>query len=286
MIREVISKLYTPTPALKDYVKYYIVFETSENDFNNLTQCTIPYCSPVLILSVSDTAPTFIYENHIVPRVTAHISGQTFSPVYLEKPGNYKIIVVLFQTIGAYQLFRIPQKDYLNQFIELNQILGNMCNFFTEKLYQIRTDNHLIISEIEKFLFSFLKNPKIEKNYFDLALSMIKAKEGNIRIEKLYKFFNVNPRTMRRDFNIKVGISPKEFSRFYRLTQLHKYLMFGRNINMHDLVYHLGYHDQSHLIRDFRNYARYAPSSLQKNILLNHFLKADNYYEKFDRTII
>ena len=51
---------------------------------------------------------------------------------------------------------------------------------------------------------------------------------------------------------------------------------------MHDLVYHFGYHDQSHLIHDFKSYAHYAPTALQNNVVLNHLLKADNYYEKFD----
>ena len=259
-----------------------MIFETSENDFSNLTQCTIPYSSPILLFSVSDSVPSFVYENHTVHKVTAHISGQTFSPVYMENPGNYKIIVVLFQTIGAYQLFRIPQKVYLNQFMDLNQMLGENCRFMSEKLFQKRTDNHGIINEIERFLLSYAKNVKIEKTYLDLAISMIKAKDGNIKIQNLCSCFNVNPRTIRRDFEERVGISPKEFSRIYRLTQLHKYLMFGRNLNMHDLVYHFGYHDQSHLIHDFKSYAHYAPTALQNNVVLNHLLKADNYYEKFD----
>ena len=275
------SRFYNPLPVLKDFVKYYIIFDTYIDDFNQLTQCSIPYNCPVLIFTVSDDTPTFIVEGHSISNISGHIGGQTYSPIYMHKPGNFRIIVVLFQANGAYHLFRIPQNEYLDQFVTLQNLLGKKSNDIQQRIYDNRNNNHEIIRELNIFLLRFLKNNEIRKTYLDDVISQIIEKNGNIKVEELCTDLNINPRTLRRYFKEQVGVTPKEFGWFFRLNVLHKYLMYYPNISIHDLVYQLGYFDQSHLINDFKKYAHYSPGLLSNNIILSHFMKADSYYEKF-----
>lgn len=275
------SRFYSPLPILKDFVKYYIIFDTYVDDFNQLTQCSIPYNCPVLIFTVSDDAPTFVVEGHSISNISGHMGGQTYSPVYMDKPGNFRIIVVLFQANGAYHLFRIPQSDYLGQFVTVQNLLGKKTDNVQQRIYENRNNNHEIIRELNIFLLRFLKNNEIRKTYLDDVISQIIEKNGNVKVEELCADLNINPRTLRRYFKEQVGVTPKEFTWFFRLNKLHKYLMYYKNISIHDLVYQLGYFDQSHLINDFKKYAHYAPGLLSNNIILSHFMKADSYYEKF-----
>lgn len=275
------SRFYNPLPVLKDFVKYYIIFDTYIDDFNQLTQCSIPYNCPVLIFTVSDDTPTFIVEGHSISNISGHIGGQTYSPIYMHKPGNFRIIVVLFQANGAYHLFRIPQNEYLDQFVTLQNLLGKKSNDIQQRIYDNRNNNHEIIRELNIFLLRFLKNNEIRKTYLDDVISQIIEKNGNIKVEELCTDLNINPRTLRRYFKEQVGVTPKQFGWFFRLNVLHKYLMYYPNISIHDLVYQLGYFDQSHLINDFKKYAHYSPGLLSNNIILSHFMKADSYYEKF-----
>jgi AraC-like DNA-binding protein len=268
-------------PILKDFVKYYMIFDTFIDDFNQLTQCSIPYNCPVLIFTVSDNAPTFVVEGHSISNVSGHIGGQTYSPVYLDKPGNFRIIVVLFQASGAYHLFRIPQSEYLSRFVTLQDLLGKKTNGIRQKIYENKNNNHSIVRELNLFLLSFLKNNDIRKTYLDYVISQIIKKDGNKKVEELCDELNINPRTLRRNFKQQVGMSPKEFTWIIRLNKLHKYLMYYKDISIQDLVYQLGYYDQSHLINDFKKYAHYAPGLLSNNIILSHFMRADSYYEKF-----
>lgn len=258
-----------------------MIFETSAEDFKNLIQCSIPYSSPVLVFTVSDSAPTFLVNGSAVPKITCHIGGQTFSPVFVS-PGNYKIIVTLFQSTGAWQLFRIPQKEYLNRFIALYELLGSKRDFVLDRIFEVRDNNYAVIQVIERFLSNFTVNAKVCKTCIDEAVSLIRKRNGNISVGELCANLGVNQRSMRRDFNHFTGISPKEYSRIYRLNQLHLYLMYSQGIDIQDLVYRFGYFDQSHLINDFKSYAGYSPAALGNNIVLSHFLEADNRFEKFN----
>ena len=277
------SRFYSPLPILKYFVKYYFIFVTYIDDFNQLTQCSIPYNCPVLIFTVSDDAPTFVVEGHSISNVSGHIGGQTYSPVYMGKPGNFRIIVVLFQANGAYHLFRTPQNEFLGQFVRVKDLLGKKADDIQERIYESRNNNHEIIRELNIFLLRFLKNNEIKKTYLDHVISQIIKKNGNVKVEELCTDLNINARTLRRYFKQQVGLSPKEFTWLFRLSQLYKILMYNENISIHDVVYQLGYYDQSHLINDFRKYAHYAPGLLsnKKNIILDHFIKADSYYEKY-----
>ena len=274
------SRCYSPLPVLKDLVKYYIILDTVIEDFDQFAQCTIPNYCPFLILSISDNTPTFVFEDRRVPDVSEHIGGQISSPVYIDKPGNFRIVVVLFQANGAYHLFRNPQIDYLDRIITLQDLLGSKAGNIREKISNNKTSNKEIVRELNLFLLGFLKNNDIRKSYIDYVLSQIMEKNGSFKIETLYTDLNINPRTLRRNFKQQVGVSPKEYLRFLRLNRLHKYLMSDKKTNIHDLVYQLGYYDQAHLINDFKKYAHYAPGSLTCNSIVKHFMRADSFFEK------
>lgn len=274
------SRYYSPLPVLKDFVKYYIILDTIIEDFNQFTQCTIPNYCPFLILSISDNAPTFVVEDRRVHDVSEHIGGQISSPVYIDKPGNFRIAVVLFQANGAYHLFRNPQIDYLDRIITLQDLLGSKAGKIREKIINKKASNNEIVRELDFFLLGFLKNNDIRKSYVDYVLSQTMEKNGSFKIEPLYTDLNINPRTFRRNFRRQVGVSPKEYLRVLRLNRLHKYLMSNKKNSIHDLVYQLGYYDQAHLINDFKKYARYAPGSLTYNAVVKHFMKADSFFEK------
>lgn len=278
------SQFYSPLPHLKDYIKYYIIFDTALDDFNQSIQCSIPYYCPILIFTVSDNAPTFVLEGNTIANVTAHIGGQTFSPIYMDKPGNYRIIVVFFRPNGAYHLFGVPQKEYLSQFVTLQDLLGKKINCISQRIYENRISNNRIVKVLNTYFLGFLKDRHVTKTYIDLAITLIAQQNGKTRIEDLCIQLNVNPRTLRRDFSNQVGASPKEFSRILRLNRLHKYLMYYSHISIHDLVYKLGYFDQAHLINDFKKYAHYTPGSLENNLIIKNFLKADTYFENFPLT--
>lgn len=80
--------------------------------------------------------------------------------------------------------------------------------------------------------------------------------------------YNVSERAIQLRFKKYVGYSPKELVRFLRFKQVVSYLLHhpSTKVNWFDLIVQFGYHDQSHLIKDFKHYTGITP---QQFIQLN-----------------
>jgi AraC-like DNA-binding protein len=71
----------------------------------------------------------------------------------------------------------------------------------------------------------------------------------------------LSDRTVQMRFEKYVGFSPKEMVRFVRFKQVLYHLVRqpGQPVDWHELVVRFGYHDQSHLIKDFRHFLGTTP---------------------------
>lgn len=72
----------------------------------------------------------------------------------------------------------------------------------------------------------------------------------------------ITERAVQMRFKKYVGYSPKELLRYLRFKQVVAYLMplQGKEVDWYDVIVQFGYHDQSHLIRDFRYYTGGTPT--------------------------
>lgn len=72
----------------------------------------------------------------------------------------------------------------------------------------------------------------------------------------------ITERAVQMRFKKYVGYSPKELLRYLRFKQVVTYLMplQGKEVDWYDVIVQFGYHDQSHLIRDFRYYTGGTPT--------------------------
>ena len=69
-----------------------------------------------------------------------------------------------------------------------------------------------------------------------------------------------------RSFNSFVGINPKEYTRIVRFQKALAQMQYqpGKEINQAQIAYTSGYADQSHFIREFKQFCGYTPMSLLK----------------------
>ena len=66
-----------------------------------------------------------------------------------------------------------------------------------------------------------------------------------------------------RLFNELIGANPKEYARIVRFQKSLKLLQHDfENINLAQLAYQCGYADQSHFIREFKQFSGYTPLAL------------------------
>lgn len=81
------------------------------------------------------------------------------------------------------------------------------------------------------------------------------------RVEDLCARVGVSPRTLQRRFQQYVGVSPKWVLRLFRLHEAAEVVASRRAVDFAGLAADLGYHDQAHLIRDFKAQVGRTPTA-------------------------
>jgi AraC-like DNA-binding protein len=95
-------------------------------------------------------------------------------------------------------------------------------------------------------------SPEVER-----AWRLVRQTGGAIRIGVLAQEVALSPRALQSRFREQVGISPKMSARLARIGRAHQYLTAGRSVA--EVAESIGYYDQAHFNRDFRDLMRMTP---------------------------
>lgn len=111
----------------------------------------------------------------------------------------------------------------------------------------------LDVPTVEAFLLDHLPEPDARTEEAAAAVALIAADKAVTRVETLADALGVSVRGLQRLFAEYVGIGPKWVIRRYRLHEVTSRMAEGGEIDWAALAADLGYADQGHFIRDFRN---------------------------------
>ena len=108
------------------------------------------------------------------------------------------------------------------------------------------------------------------------AVRVILERQGNVNIDRLSARLALNPRSLERRFARHVGVSPKMLARITRFQQVFRAFDSGDD-GWAGVAARCGYYDQSHLLRDFREFAGESPALLaaREIPLTRAFLRAN-----------
>ncbi|MFL6124134.1 DUF6597 domain-containing transcriptional factor [Actinophytocola sp.] len=105
----------------------------------------------------------------------------------------------------------------------------------------------------EEFLLAHLPEPDARTAEAVGAVALIAADPALTRVETVADRLGVGVRGLQRLFAEYVGIGPKWVIRRYRLREVTERMAAGGEIDWAALAADLGYADQGHFIRDFKN---------------------------------
>lgn len=97
-----------------------------------------------------------------------------------------------------------------------------------------------------------------------LAARQLYDTHGNRKIVDLAEEYALSPRQLERLFAAEVGVSPKALARLARFDAAFTRLQLQPEENLSSLAYDLGFTDQAHLNREFRQLAHLTPKALQQ----------------------
>jgi AraC-like DNA-binding protein len=250
-------KIFQPSDRLKSIISSFTVVETTAI----METTVLPHLGLVLAVQLSGDV-FFKRKNEAISIAPVTISGQRNTyRTFLYYP-NTTTILVSFTETGAYTIFgEAVFKLYETAEPLENLVVSTEIIELREKLY-VANQNQECISIIENFLLNQITAAKTDKLVL-VAIDKIKEGKGLCRIAELSSGLGISQDAFEKRFRKMVGSTPKQFSNVVRLKEVIKHQTNHRLLT--DLVYTFDFYDQSHFIKQFKDFAGQTPKGCITN---------------------
>lgn len=185
--------------------------------------------------------------------------GQTVAPISLSTNGSYNAVAAMLEPDAIDALFGIRASEVTNSCIDLSLLPSGSGFRLMEQLVDV-SDNSSRVEVMEKFILQILLKRQPQPNTgIKHAIKLIQESGGNKRIADLSRELGVSERTLARNFEAKVGVTPKLFSSICQFQTAAERIRSAAFESLTGLAYDLGYSDQSHFNRWFKFFTGETP---------------------------
>jgi AraC-like DNA-binding protein len=168
------------------------------------------------------------------------------------------MIGIKFQPAALTYLFDIDQSSITDQVIPLTEPMASRFKVLAQHL-NTEVPTHSIFTRLNQLFQDF--SPVIPPNTgLDAALTLLLSQHGNLNMSELRNVAGCSERQLERWFRRFVGLAPKFYARIIRLAYTFELMQEG-NKSWCDLVYDSGFYDQSHFIKNFKEFTGEDPST-------------------------
>lgn len=105
------------------------------------------------------------------------------------------------------------------------------------------------------------------------SMNLIFRAKGNVSVQALADDTGYSPRYLNQCFRSEIAMSPKQFAKIIRFQSVLN-MIHSENKRLTDIAAALGYFDQAHFIKDFKECTGYTPKKYQQ------YLKKENYFSR------
>ncbi|ASZ12300.1 helix-turn-helix domain-containing protein [Chitinophaga pendula] len=261
---------FQPPAALSEVIKHFYYIRTPA-DFERTVQHLAPNFEVMIVFNFG-VPLRLSFAQAPVGQFTLEQTG-LLGP--LRKMLNYEVLpdtdllIAVFHLNGFYRLFQQPV-DHLDDSV-LNDpdiLLPEAC---CHQLWQVMRKSSSPEERVQMahdYIGSFVQGPDTNNlslqdvvHYFqDSTVAPVKALAADA---------GTSERTIQLRFKKYVGYSPKELLRFLRFKEVIQHLLQlspAQDVDWFEYIHEFGYHDQSHLIKDFKQYLGTTPQQFIKKL--------------------
>jgi AraC-like DNA-binding protein len=246
---------YSPHPALRPYVRCYILVEHTHTEATQKHRF-LPECSPKLLF-YHGTSFLGKLAGSLEAVPNGHLTGLSPQPFPAVSIGLIRALQVDFYPWGAMQLLGLRQglqdplypADLLRTAALAREIQGLLS----------QGDFGGAIAEIEAWLLRRVRPVGVEPTPAILVAQKLYGAKGQARVAELAEAVGPSRRQLERGFQKDLGIAPKPLAKLIRFEEACNQIWLEPNRNLTTLAFDLGYADQAHFTREFKALAGVSP---------------------------
>lgn len=169
--------------------------------------------------------------------------------------GRGAVFGTKFTPAGFSAFSRIPLREVVDRIVPAQAAFGRTpCAPTNDDFGALR-------AEVQTFLRSFQPAQTEQMALADRLVRLVQENRAIARAEDLAGAANISVRSLHRLFEHHVGVGPKWIVRRSRVQDAAERVARGEHVDWAGTAHDLGYHDQSHLIRDFRDQIGSTPAA-------------------------
>jgi AraC-like DNA-binding protein len=246
-----------PCGALRQIVRYFWSIEQGD-------ESAIP--SRYVLFAESSPSLVFFHAAN-----SCLLAGQTTSFRETLVSGKFTMVGACLYPYAIPLLFRLPAGELANTAFDFDAVAGKESRLLSERVIGASNLQEKIQILTNYFLGKVTGIAVVKRSIHGCVQEII-HNGGQPDVQHITRHLGVSTRQTERKFNESVGFSPKLFS---RLIRFHSSLKFsGTDQSLTEIAYHSGYFDQSHFIREFKQFSGINPG---KYFRLNASFVADNF---------
>ena len=185
---------------------------------------------------------------------------QTHCRVRLRFTGNIDTFMIFFQPTGMHHLFSAPMHELTDTAQEARAVFGAGIDELADRLSVGRSfEERVCIANA--YLVRRSSGCPIPDRVTIAAMAILHQR-GQIQVPALAEQACMSSRQLERRFIREIGLPPKLYARIARFESALESKALSSNESWTEITNRLGYFDQMHLIRDFKEFSGKVPTNL------------------------
>lgn len=228
----------------------------SDNSDDTLTHFVPSLGSPEIIF--------YIENKEQIKNVTCKngfIKGQYNIAQRIDFNPNYHFLSIVLHPYGLKQFFNFNATELVNAVLDIEEhpISNSLLKIFQNR-------KKIDISFIEQLTQTISQFPAYSVSSSTKEFIKVVEQTDENMVQNIIKDKGIGLRTLQRNFKNDVGFTPKEFLRIIRMNKIEQQLK--ESINIFQIIADFDFTDQSHFVKEFKQWRNFTPKELLKKKLL------------------
>lgn len=179
--------------------------------------------------------------------------------------GTGKVLGIKFRPGAFYPFYQQPVSGFTDGTLAFTDAFDEDLQIIESDILK-QEENEKMAAKAESFLLNYLPEEDTNIHRVNKIIEFVINEPSVHKVGDLSDHFNVSKRTLQRLFKKYVGVSPKWIIQRYRIHEAAEKLASGLSKNWPQLALNLGYFDQSHFIKDFKQIVGRTPKDYLDNL--------------------
>lgn len=259
-----------PGPALKPVIRAYVQREARLGT-RELIEPVVARLGVMLEFEFAGSYEVRNYGSNLIDEANAIsiIGPQTWRRARLIIRGHIESLVVLFRPSGFHALFGVPTLPLAEGGTEGHSVLGPSISHLYQRLGNVQTFQDRVRLLDQYFTNRLASAPGVDPVI--RALHLLTAPGAQWKVSDAAHHTGIHLRQLERKSLAYTGVSPKALTRIARFSRALR-LRTESSLSWTEIAHAADYHDQMHMIHDFRVFAGEAPTSAIEEIAPDHLI--------------